>query len=261
VLKCPSCKSDRIRRSRHRPEDSVWRSAFYTPYRCRNCSARFHRLNAGLVLGAAVTGGFALIAVFFVVAGGMYALLPATPEQGENPPAAETVIERPLEQAKSPFASDPQLVTDAEGGNAKAQFRLGMAYLKGEGVDRDQPTALKWIGKSAEQGYSEAQYTLGVMHHAGRGALQSFPLAFKWFELAAQQNHAEAQYSLGILYRNGQGVAVDKSKAYVWFNLAASQGHERAREARDSLLPALSAEQVLAAQRMAQEWQPGAPKK
>ena len=96
------------------------------------------------------------------------------------------------------------------------------------------------------------------MHHAGRGALQSFPLALKWFEQAAQQNHAEAQYSLGAMYRNGQGVAVDKSKAYIWFNLAAAQGHERAGEARDNLLPALTPEQVLAAQKAAQEWRPAA---
>jgi hypothetical protein len=91
--------------------------------------------------------------------------------------------------------------------------------------------------------------------------LQSFPAAFKWFELAAQQNHAEAQYSLGVMYRTGQGVPIDKSKAYVWFNLSAAQGHPRAREARDSLLPALAPEQILAAQRAAQDWRPGKPLK
>jgi len=60
----------------------------------------------------------------------------------------------------------------------------------------------------------------------------------------------------GVLGGRGQGIAVDKSKAYIWFNLAAAKGHERAREARDNLLPALTAEQVLAAQRAAQEWRP-----
>jgi hypothetical protein len=59
-----------------------------------------------------------------------------------------------------------------------------------------------------------------------------------------------------MMYRNGQSVAVDKARAYLWFNLAAAQGHEQARDARDSLLPALTPEQVLAAQRAAQEWRP-----
>lgn len=190
---------------------------------------------------------------------GLNGLLPPPSEPEESAPPTEAV-ERPPDLARAPVAGDPALLADAEGGDAKAQFRLGMAYLKGDGVDRDGPLALKWIQKAAEQGFGDAEYTLGAMHHAGRGALQSYPLAFKWFERAAQQNHAEAQYSLGVLYRNGQGVAIDKSKSYVWFNLAASQGHERAREARDSLLPALSPEQVLDAQRAAQEWQPAAKK-
>lgn len=200
-----------------------------------------------------------LTVVLAVLVGGIYGLLPAA-EQLASPSATE-VAEQSLENPNSPFALDPTLQADAEKGDAKAQFRLGLAYLDGQGVDRDAPLAMKWIGKAAEQGYSEAQYKLGAMHHSGRGALQSFPLAFKWFEQAAQQNHADAQYSLGVMYRNGQGVEMDKSNAYVWFNLAASQGHERAREARDNLLPALSPEQVLEAQRLAQEWQPGAPKK
>ncbi|MCU0940680.1 MAG: sel1 repeat family protein, partial [Burkholderiaceae bacterium] len=136
--------------------------------------------------------------------------------------------------------------------------RLGMAYLNPQGgAEPDPALALKWIQRAADQGYADAQYALGAVHHAGRGALQSFPVAVKWFELAAQQNHADAQYSLGVMYRTGQGVPVDKSKAYIWFNLSAAQGHPRAREARDSLLTSLSPDQVLAAQRTAQEWRPG----
>jgi len=259
VLKCPSCKSERVRRSHRYIEDGPWRSAFYQVYRCRNCNTRFYRVNGGLVIGAAVTGGFVLTIALALLAGAMYGLMPG-PEQSGSSSTAESAEQR-LENWSSPLALDPTLQANAESGDAMAQFRLGMAYLKGEGVDRDAQLAMKWIGKAAEQGYSEAQYRLGAMHHSGRGALQSFPLAFKWFERAAQQNHAGAQYSLGVMYRSGQGVGVDKSTAYVWFNLAASQGHERAGEARDSLLPALSPEQVLAAQRLAQEWRPAAPRK
>jgi hypothetical protein len=153
---------------------------------------------------------------------------------------------------------DLALAAAAEDGDPKAQLRLGMAYLNPQGgAEPDPALALKWIQRAADQGYADAQYALGAVHHAGRGALQSFPIAFKWFELAAQQNHADAQHSLGVMYRTGQGVPVDKSKAYIWFNLSAAQGHPRAREARDSLLSSLSPEQVLAAQRAAQEWRPG----
>ena len=54
--KCPSCQSDHLRRSRHRPEDGVWRALFYTAYRCRDCGRRFQRLTSGLLLGVTVVG-------------------------------------------------------------------------------------------------------------------------------------------------------------------------------------------------------------
>jgi hypothetical protein len=183
-------------------------------------------------------------------------LIPADAETVIVSSPAPQVIARESESAPAPVTGDLALAAAAESGDPKAQMVLGMAYLKGQGVERDPGIALQWIEKAADQGYADAQYALGAMYLAGRGALQSFPLAFQQFERAAQQNHPEAQYSLGVMYRNGQGVPVDKSKAYVWFNLAAAQGHERARDARDSLLPALTPDQVLAAQRAAREWRP-----
>ena len=255
-MNCPSCQSDRLRRSRFRPEDGLWRSIFYTAYRCRACGKRFHQLTRGPLLGAAVVAAFAATFATGWLVASFQGLPPAAVEPLASAPQPE-VIERPAANSPAPINSaELALAADAESGDPRAQFRLGMTYHKGAGVERDPALALKWIQKAADQGYSQAQYTLGAMHHAGRGALQSFPLALKWFEQAAQRNHAEAQYSLGAMYRSGQGVPVDKSKAYIWFNLAAAQGHERAGEARDNLLPALTPEQVLAAQKAAQEWRP-----
>ena len=253
---CPSCKSDHLRRSRYRPEDGLWRSLFYTAYRCRDCGRRFQRLTSGLLLGLAVASLFSLtLAAGFVL--GRLAQLPSPQADAVVSSApSPAAIESEPDSAPAPVSRDLALAAAAESGDPKAQLRLGFAYLKGQGVETDQALALKWIQRAAEQDYADAEYALGAMYHSGRGALQSFPLAVKWFEKAAQQNHAEAQYSLGVMYRNGQGMGVDKSKAYIWFNLSAAQGHERAREARDNILPALTPEQVLAAQRAAHEWRP-----
>jgi len=259
-MKCPSCQSDRVRRSRFHPEDGLWRSIFYTAYRCRNCGERFQHLTRGLLLGAVVTAVLASTFALGWLVGGLNGLPPPPTEATAAAPAPD-VLERPAEKPPATLTGEIELAARAESGDAKAQYQLGMAYFKGIGIERDPQLALRWIEKAAEQGYGEAQYTLGAMHHGGRGALQSFPLAYKWFERAAQQNHAEAQFSLGVMYRNGQGIPLDKSKAYIWFNLAAAQGHERAREARDNVLPALTPDQVLAAQRAAQEWRPASAKK
>jgi hypothetical protein len=254
-MKCPSCQSERVRRSRFRPEDGLWRSIFYSTYRCRDCDKRFQHLTRGLLLGAVVTAVLASTFALGWLVGSLNRLPPPPAEPTAASPSPE-VLEQPAEKPLAMLNGEIALAARAEGGDAKAQYQLGMAYFKGAGVERDLQLALKWIEKAAEQSYGEAQYTLGAMYHGGRGALQSFPLAHKWFERAAQQNHAEAQFSLGVMYRNGQGIPVDKSKAYIWFNLAAAQGHERAREARDNVLPALTPEQVLAAQKAAQEWRP-----
>ena len=262
TVQCPSCQSDHLRRSRHRPEDGLWRSLFYTAYRCRDCGRRFQRLTSGLLLGVTVTAlACAIFGAGFAL-GGLNGITP--PQTVTFTSSAPTMPESADDDGGGttmPASGDLALAAAAEEGDAKSQLRLGVAYLKGQGVEADSTLAVKWIQRAAEQGYADAQYALGAMYNAGRGALQSFPLAVKWFEKAAQQNHAEAQYSLGMMYRSGQGVPVDKSKAYIWFNLSAAQGHERAREARDNILPALTPDQVLAAQKAAQEWRPTVAKK
>ena len=246
-----------MRRSRYQPGDGLWRSMFYTAFRCRDCGQRSQHLTSGLLFS--VTSAAALALAFS--AGFAFNKVIDDKDGLDAPPG--------VERAASPAASDNMasgvaarspaelaLLSAAEEGDPKAQLRLGRTLISGEGMERNSAAGLDWIQKAAEQGYADAQHTLGTLYLSGRNALQSFPLAFAWFERAAQQNHAESQFRLGMMYRNGQAVAVDQSKAYLWFNLAAAQGHEKARDARDSLLPALTPEQVLAAQRAAVQWRP-----
>ena len=56
----------------------------------------------------------------------------------------------------------------AEGGDASEQVRLGLIYVKGEGMPQDYSQALKWFRKAAEQGHPSAQYNLGP--HVPQGA-------------------------------------------------------------------------------------------
>ena len=50
------------------------------------------------------------------------------------------------------FSEDIQtLIKDADGGNPKAQFNLGVAYYTGQGVPQDYTEAVKWYRKAAEQ--------------------------------------------------------------------------------------------------------------
>ncbi len=76
----------------------------------------------------------------------------------------------------------------------------------------------------AEQGNAEAQFTLGLSCSTGNGHAQDLPQAAQWYRLAADQNHALAQFNLGLMFAGGQGVATDHTAALHWINLAATAG-------------------------------------
>ena len=70
-------------------------------------------------------------------------------------------------------AADPtdSLREKAEKGDAIAQFNLGLVYVKGRGVPKDEAEAVKWFRKAADQGDAQAQFNLGVTYAKGRGVL------------------------------------------------------------------------------------------
>ena len=45
-----------------------------------------------------------------------------------------------------------KLIKQAKSGDLNAQFNLGIAYYKGEGIDQDTGQAVHWFRLAAEQG-------------------------------------------------------------------------------------------------------------
>src|SRR5665647_991600 len=87
------------------------------------------------------------------------------------------------------FSEDIQtLIKDAEGGNPKAQFNLGLAYGNGQGVSKDYAESMKWYRKAAEQGHAAAQCILGIYYSDGNVVPQDYLLAYFWASLAATRN-------------------------------------------------------------------------
>jgi uncharacterized protein len=128
------------------------------------------------------------------------------------------------------FSGDIQaLIKNAEDGNPKAQFNLGVAYAKGEGVPQDYAESIKWYRLAADQGLAEAQNNLGIAYDRGQGVPKDDAESMKWFRMAAEQGLADAQYNLGVAYYNGQGVPQDYAESMKWFRMAAEQGHAGAQ--------------------------------
>ena len=141
----------------------------------------------------------------------------------------------------------------AKQGYANAQYNLGVMYRKGQGVPQDYETAVKWYKLAAEQGNVYAQYNLGQMYRRGQGVSQNYKTALKWYRLAAEQGHAYAQTNLGVMYGIGKGVIKDWVYAHMWLNIAASSGNKNAVKKRNIFVKRMTPAQIAEAQRLARE--------
>ena len=94
------------------------------------------------------------------------------------------------------------------------------AYQRG-----DYETAFQEFKPLAEQGDELAQYKLGIMYDAGRGVEKDGEEAFKWYEKAAGQGNAVAQSKLGLMYEIGEDIGQDDEEAFEWHRKAAKQGN------------------------------------
>jgi len=143
----------------------------------------------------------------------------------------------------------------AERGNVLAQYKLGLMYNKGEGVDQDFAEAVGWFHRAASQGYAPAQRSLGVKYEKGQGVKRNYGEAVRWYRHGADQGDAAAQYRLGRMYALGRGVRRDFTAAVAWFNLAADQKVEDAAAARDAVAARLTPQQLAEAERKTREVQ------
>jgi uncharacterized protein len=164
-----------------------------------------HQDPSGFLLKRLLVGIIMIFVALFFVGSGL------TPFTG----TAYSDESKEKESAGSDSIEDPRIfrweiidssLSQAEAGDADAQFDLGRKYETGDGVDQDYAESVKWYTKAAEQGHADAQFFLGLMHYGGEGVPQDYREALKWYTKAAEQGHAEAQLYLGMMYDYGQGV-------------------------------------------------------
>jgi len=112
----------------------------------------------------------------------------------------------------------------AAAGNAKAQVQMGLAYVSGDGVKRDDAEAAKWFRKAADQDDPLGERYLAEMYFKGRGVSADPAEAARYLRMAAEQNDAESQHNLAVLYLGGQGVPKNLKEAVKWMQQSAAQG-------------------------------------
>jgi TPR repeat protein len=152
------------------------------------------------------------------------------------------------------FAKSMRLRETGEG-----HFCLGVLYLRGEGVIKDQKIAFQHFKKGARMNHCtsslylsrcyrfglgtdvnlqkslnylenaveipDAQYDLGDAYYHGHYGTQDFELSCEWYERAAVNGHVKAQHDLAYCYRHGLGRQQDFQKSLLWYETAANNGH------------------------------------
>jgi len=121
-----------------------------------------------------------------------------------------------------------QLMARADSGESRAQAQLAFAYLRGDGVEKNPLSALRWATQAAGRGEPVAQYLLGTLYQKGPqrpGITADPPRAFKLFTAAAEKGNIKAMHNLAIAYAEGLGTQKDEAKAAHWFQRAAERGY------------------------------------
>ena len=99
---------------------------------------------------------------------------------------------------------------------AELAYEVGLNYMLGRGVEKDEAQAVQWFRKGAELGDEDARYWLGVCYYHGQGVEQDYAQAAQLYQKAAEQGHKEAQLALADCYEQGLGVPRDPSLAKEW---------------------------------------------
>ena len=71
------------------------------------------------------------------------------------------------------------LIRNAEEGDAEAQYQLGLRYLEGDGLKKNEKAAAELFRKAMEQGHLDAQRKLSWCHLYGRGVKQNLSYALQ----------------------------------------------------------------------------------
>jgi hypothetical protein len=117
-----------------------------------------------------------------------------------------------------------QLLAAAGKGDPKAQLRIGLMYLVGDGVDRDSDDAAMWLHRAAEQGDASATFNLAYLYWEGIRVSGNVQEAFRLFRALAEQGHVFAQFNVATLYQQGLDVEQDLQEAARWYRESATQG-------------------------------------
>ncbi|MDR1817878.1 MAG: hypothetical protein LBR07_06880 [Puniceicoccales bacterium] len=102
-------------------------------------------------------------------------------------------------------------------------YKLGVQYMSGDGVPRNETIGFRRFLAAAKRGNVEAQLAVAYCYAKGRGTTRDATAAVLWEERAAAQGNAAAQYAAGTSFFNGTGTTKNIRKALRYYRAAKAQ--------------------------------------
>lgn len=129
------------------------------------------------------------------------------------------------------------LFTEAcECGEPRACSNLGMMYEKGNGVPKDDKRAVAMYTKACE-GFKPACTNLGVKHASGEGVPQDKKRAAELFKIACFTGEdAVGCFNAGLAWELGQGVPKNAPRAAGLYKKACDSGFQQGCQRMDAIL-------------------------
>jgi hypothetical protein len=146
------------------------------------------------------------------------------------------IQKRPEPKPYTVPAEDPRLLA-ALSGHRDAEYDLGVAYARGQGVQADYTVASTWLILAKANGDRRAESLIR--------------------ELTPKLTESETgriRWNLAEMYANGFGVRADKVTAYMWHCLAEATGESRSRSAKSKLALTMTSREVSDANARASLW-------
>jgi phosphate/sulfate permease len=84
-------------------------------------------------------------------------------------------------------------------------------------IPADPEAAIAWLKERVDKGNADSMVALGVAYLQGHGVAKDEAVAHELFQRAVKLHHPAACYNLGLMHLNGQGVTQDTKQAIADF--------------------------------------------
>ncbi|OHT07724.1 hypothetical protein TRFO_23999 [Tritrichomonas foetus] len=119
---------------------------------------------------------------------------------------------------------DVQFIIDkANMNHSLSQLYLGVIYMDGIAVAKNEKEGFKWFYAAANQGVVEAMYNVAVCLSLGKGTNKNDLLSFYWLKKAAKSGLLYALHDLAAYYEIGKGTEKNLEKAFKYYKKAADK--------------------------------------